>query len=472
MTELGYGYQLVNGNSNPEATQLSGIGPGGVAPAALNERQTRVLTVLPDFPFPATTGLHLRMVSNLELVRRLGCFNALLYFSTEERKPAPVESTPLVGICDEVRHGGRRFPHSDFSTASLIGHKVDFLVRGGLGIPGKRYPFSTSYDRIGAAGVILSEAQRVKADFVILPCLLMHYTDSLLAEGFEVIIDAADVLTNLTASFLKNLKGRGGRLGLYANYLASRTQERIFLKKSSELWATSGTEAEEFRRISPDVNVLVVPNSLDENVVRPAPAATKPVVGFIGTYSYTPNLQAAQFLAEQVLPRLLERVPNAILRIAGANMPMDVAAKLETFKNVEVLGQVADSGLFMNECAVLALPVFIRGGVPLKVIEAMARGKAIVASPELIDGLVLADGEEMLIRYASDGFAAAIVSLLVDASLREQLGVRARATFVRDFSISSAERILRRDSVLTGQVSSRARNSCRCDEKIGKDFRD
>jgi len=422
---------------------------------SMNKSPVRVLTVLPDFPFPATTGLHLRMVSNLELVRRLGCFSALLYFSTEGREPAPVESTPLAQICNAVRHGGRRFPHSDFSTAALIGHKIDFLVRGALGFPGKRYPFSTSYDRIGAAEIILGEAWRVKADFVILPVMLMHYTVGLRTQGFGVIIDAADVLTNLSASFMKNLKGRGGRLGLYANYLASRTQERIFLKECSELWATSSAEAEQFRRISPGVRVLVVPNSLDENAIRPAPAAKEPTVGFIGTYSYTPNLHAAQFLAEQVFPRVLEQCPNAILRIAGANMPGDAAAKLRTMKNVEVLGKVADSGRFMEDCAVLALPVFIRGGVPLKAIEAMARGKAIVASPELIDGLAIADGKEMLVRSASDSFAAAIVSLLGDALLRERLGIHARATFVRDFSVSSAEATLCRGSVLAGHAASR-----------------
>src|SRR5580658_6020744 len=128
-----------------------------------------VLTVLPDFPFPATTGLHLRMVSNLELVHRLGCFSALLYFSTEGREPAPVESTPLAQICDEVHHGGRRFLHADFSTASLVFHKADFLVRGALGLPGKSYPFSMSYDRIGAAEIVLAEARRVRADLVALP---------------------------------------------------------------------------------------------------------------------------------------------------------------------------------------------------------------------------------------------------------------------------------------------------------------
>ena len=422
---------------------------------SLYESAARVLTVLPDFPFPATTGLHLRMVSNLELVHRLGCYSALLYFSTEGREPGPAESTPLAQICDEVRHGGRRFPHSDFSTASLIAHKLDFLVRGALGLPGKRYPFSTSYDRIGAAEIVLAEARRVKADFVILPSMLMHYTVGLQSQGFGVIIDAADVLTNLTASFLKDLNGRGGPVGLYANYLASRAQERIFLKECSELWTTSAAEAEEFRRISPAVRVLVVPNSLDENAIQPATAAKEPVVGFIGTYSFTPNLHAALFLAEQVFPSVLESCPNAILRIAGAGMPTETAAKLHALKNVEVLGQVADSGRFMDDCAVLALPLFIRGGVPLKVIEAMARGKAIVASPELVHGLVIADDKDMLVRTAPESFAAAIVLLLRDASLREQLGIHARATFVRDFSISSAEAVLRRDSVLTRHPAAR-----------------
>ena len=256
------------------------------------------------------------------------------------------------------------------------------------------------------------------------------------------------MLTRVTASFFKNLKGRGGRLGLYANYVASRTQERIFLKECSELWATSDAEAEDFRRICADVRVLVVPNSLDENAIQPAHETAEPAVGFIGTYSYDPNLQAALFLAEKVFPRVLEKCPNAILRIAGANMPTDAAGRLQSSKNVEMLGRVADSGQFMSDCAVLALPVFIRGGVPLKVIEAMARGKAIVASPELIDGLALTDGQEMLVRNDPDSFASAIVSLLQDSGLRKRLGIHARTTFVRGFSLSSAETVLRRDSVI------------------------
>ena len=159
----------------PEANQAR-----PASPKARRER-TRVLTVLPDFPFPTTTGLHLRMVSNLELVHRLGCFSSLLYFSTEERNPPPLASTPLLHICDEVRHGGRRFPHSQFSTASLIAHKLDFLVRGALGLSGNCYPFSMSYDRIGAEQTILAAAQDLHADFAILPSMFMAMRSSRVA---------------------------------------------------------------------------------------------------------------------------------------------------------------------------------------------------------------------------------------------------------------------------------------------------
>jgi len=418
----------------------------GTSPAKIGPR---VLTVLPDFPFPATTGLHLRMVSNLELVHRLGCFSILLYFSTEGREPAPVESTPLAEICDEVRHGGRRFAHANFSNTSLVLHKADFLVRGALGLPGKRYPFSMSYDRIGAAEIILHEARRVKADFVILPSFMLHYAAPLKSGGFRVIADAIDVLTELTARFLSTYaKGPISRLGLYSNYLASRTQDRVFLAQCSEVWATSLSEAETLARIAPGVNVIVVANSLDESAFQPGPIPTNENVGFIGTYSSFPNLEAARFLAEKVFPIVLERNPAARLKLAGANLPAADETKLRNLAYVDLLGAVAESSELYSQCRVIALPVFVRGGVPLKIVEAFAREKAVVACSELVEGLAVRDGHDVLVRERAEDFAQAISSLLSDDAFCRSLGKNGRETFVRNWSRSHAEEILRRSSVL------------------------
>ncbi len=390
------------------------------------------------------------MVSNLELVHRLGCYSALLYFSTEGREPAPVESTPLVRICDEVRHGGPRFPHAEFSTASLIRHKVDFLLHGALGTPGHRYPFSTSYDRIGAAEIILTEARRMQADFVIIPSFMLHYAAPLRRHGFRVIADAIDVLTELTSRFLSTYaKGAISRLGLYANHLACRTQERVFLPQCAEVWATSSSEAESLARIAPGVNVVVVANTLDECVFQPGPAVSDETVGFIGTYSSLPNLEAAMFLAERVFPIVLKKNPAARLKLAGANMPAADAAKLRTLSHVDLLGAVADSNELYSQCRVIALPVFVRGGVPLKIVEAFAREKAVVACPQLIEGLPVRDGHDLFVREKPEEFAEAISSLLLGEAFCQFMGKNGRQTFMRNWSRSHAEEILTKSSVLS-----------------------
>ena len=415
-------------------------------------KAARVLTVLPDLPFPATTGLHLRHLSNLDLVQRLGCYSALLYFTTEGHSLTLAESTPPARICDEARHGGRRFPHAHFSGLSLLSYKFDFLMRGAMGLPGKRYPFSMSYDQIGAEAIILAEAQRVRADFVILPSFMLHYSSLLVRHGFRIIADAIDVLTDLTRSFLRNYASHPlQQLTLYANYVASRAQERIFLPQCCEVWATSPAEAEMLGRIAPATKVLVVANSLDENSFPPSPFNPGKAVGFIGTYSSRPNLEAALFLAQQVFPEVLGQHPDARLKLAGANLSGTDEAGLRSLPYVDLLGPVADSAELYDQCRVVALPVFVRGGVPLKLVEAMARQKPVVASPELIAGLPVEHGRDVLVAE-KQSFARAISWLLGDEEQCLRLGDKARNTFLLNWSRSHAEAVLRQSSVLTSDI--------------------
>ena len=420
--------------------------------AAGVRRAPRVLTVLPDFPFPAVTGLHLRMVSNLELVKRLGCYSALLYFSTEEHAVMADTSRPLAGLCDEVRHGGRRFAYADRSVGSRVVDKMDFLLRGLVCRPAETYPFSILYDRIGARELILAEAERVQADFVVLPSFMVHYARTLTRRKFRVIADAIDVLTELTARLLSSsAQGPVGKLGLYANYVACRAQERLFLPECSEIWATSSPEAGTLSAIAPGVNVVVVANSLDEQAFDPDPFMADANVGFIGTYSSLPNLAAAVFLAEQVFPMVIRDHPGARLKLAGANLPPADEARFRKMEYVDLLGAVTDSDELYRECRVIALPVFVRGGVPLKIVEAFARAKAVVACPELVEGLPVRDGYDVLVRANAGEFAKAIASLLRDDALCRSLAMNARGTFLHNWSRSHAEAVMRRSSVLAGQ---------------------
>ncbi len=404
------------------------------------------------FPFPAVSGTQLRFAGNLGLLQRLGCRNHVLYFSNEDQNTPLTEQDPVRELCEGMTCAGPRREQHQFGNLSLALHKLDFLLRGALRIKGRRYPFSMRYDAVEACGRIVAEAHSVRADIVIIPPMFMHYADRLATEGFLVIADAYDVLSEVTASLLESHREESWhkRLSLYANHLACREQELNFLPRCAEIWATSCSEADALSRIAPEVNILVVPNSLDEQIVQPkgrAPAGE--YVGFIGLYSYQPNLEAVLFLAEHVFPAVVARRPEARLRIAGGNLPGDVVKRIGRIPNIDLLGHVPDSGQFIDECAVIALPVLVRGGVPLKLVESMARGKAVVARPEIVAGLPVLDGKDLLVRRDPEEFAAAVADLLADPSEAARLGKNARQTFIDHWSMGSALENMRQKSILS-----------------------
>jgi glycosyltransferase involved in cell wall biosynthesis len=421
------------------------------------ERAPRVLSVLPDCPYPAITGLQLRMVNNLHLLRRLGCHIAAVYFSTEEHEISESDLDQLREVCHELFHGGKRMPQNAQSIASLAWDKTSYFIRGAMGWSGDRYPFSAAYDRIHAAAIILESAKRVHATFIALPLIFMHYASQLRAHGYQVILDASDVLSDLSRLFLKHFAGSAGKLSLLANHLACRTQERLSLAHCSEIWVTSAAEAERFSQIAPGVPTVLVPNCLDESRICPKPNASQPVVGFIGTYSYQPNLQAAEFLVDEVFPQVLREIQTAKLLLAGVGLPPKTKKRFEHVPNVRMLGLVSDSSQFMAACHVLALPVRVRGGVPLKLVEALAHGRAIVAASETVRGVPVVPGRDLLSCDTAQEFASAVVALLRDSSLRERLENAARAVFTKHFSLSRAEQSIRSNSVLMQRAARETR---------------
>ncbi|MFT5531249.1 MAG: glycosyltransferase involved in cell wall biosynthesis [Candidatus Poriferisodalaceae bacterium] len=141
------------------------------------------------------------------------------------------------------------------------------------------------------------------------------------------------------------------------------------------------------------------------------------------------------------------------LSVAGAGLPDDVECRLSSRPSIDVLGRVADLEAWWRGCTVAAFPVKVRGGVPLKLIEALERGRATVVSPELVVGLDLTDGRDVLIRDTPRAFAEAIDSLLASPDERRRLEVNACEAFVRSFSWSDATEALLSGSFLGREVN-------------------
>jgi polysaccharide biosynthesis protein PslH len=172
-------------------------------------------------------------------------------------------------------------------------------------------------------------------------------------------------------------------------------------------------------------------------VIRPgidlppvAPEATGPSIVFVGAFFHEPNVEAARRLAFSIHPRVQALRADAELAIVGADPPRDLTAR----PGLRVTGRVPDAGRYVEEAAVVVCPLTSGGGIRIKVLDALARGKAIVATGRAIEGLDLRDGEHLLVRDTDEEFARAVATLLNDSVRRRRLGAAARAWSERNLS--------------------------------------
>ena len=186
--------------------------------------------------------------------------------------------------------------------------------------------------------------------------------------------------------------------------------------------------------------VVTVPNA----VIIPElqPVAANPTLLFIGSYSYQPNVNAADFLIEQVFSRVRQVMPEARLMVVGAN-PGKIRSYNADIPGVEFTGFVDDLDELYRQARVVCCPIFSGGGTRVKIIEAAAYGKPIVATQLGAEGLEMYDGQELLLRDEPELFAKACLELLKDSALCQQLGCAARAVALRHYDRTNILQLIR-----------------------------
>jgi glycosyltransferase involved in cell wall biosynthesis len=180
-------------------------------------------------------------------------------------------------------------------------------------------------------------------------------------------------------------------------------------------------------------STAVVPNGVDTWRYRPRQRETSgPCVLFVGSFRHLPNLLAYEVLRDTIMPSVWRRIPECRLtvvagpdheraaRTAGRTLP------IAQDRRIEIHGFVEDVRPAYRECDVVAVPLPISAGTNIKVMEAMACGRAVVSTPVGCVGLELNDGKELLVREIGEEFAEAIIYLLRTPDRREAIALCAR----------------------------------------------
>ncbi|MEO5642846.1 MAG: glycosyltransferase family 4 protein [Bacteroidia bacterium] len=170
------------------------------------------------------------------------------------------------------------------------------------------------------------------------------------------------------------------------------------------------------------MEVLPFAMRLPENITEKKP---KPFSVFhIGAMDWQPNIEGVSWLVSEVWPKVLASVPHAELHLAGRDFPTG-EARFEG-KNIFIHGEISNAFEFMNEYAIMTVPLLTGGGMRVKLVEGMALGKPIVTTSIGAEGTAAENEKQLMIKNTAADFAIAICQLLNNEIYARELGHRAK----------------------------------------------
>jgi len=148
---------------------------------------------------------------------------------------------------------------------------------------------------------------------------------------------------------------------------------------------------------------------------------------FVGAFRHSPNVDAMKFFFEMIFPRILKRQPKAHLYIVGSKPPEKIL-EMGEHPNCTVTGFVDDIREYYRRAQVVVVPLRTGVGIRGKILEAWSAGRPVVATRLACQGLVIAQGENIIVSDEPEEFADWTAALLQDPGACRRLGLQGRIT--------------------------------------------
>jgi glycosyltransferase involved in cell wall biosynthesis len=367
----------------------------------------RILILTPRVPWPPTDGGRIAMARLAESLARAGAEVEVLSLNPRKHRVAVEAPLPLQAV--------------DIDTSKLLAPSLRALTG--------RAPFLvTRFVSADFRDALRAALRRFEPDLVQIESpFLLPYAGIVRAESrARVVLRSLNVEFRIWESLARNEKSALRRLSLRRIASTLRDYEVRHLDTCDAIVPISAADAADFRNLGSTRPMHVAPCGVipaADREVAPEPWTA----GFLGSLDYRPNQEAVQWLVDELWPRVMELEPKARLSIGGSAPPEWLRDRARG-RSIDFLGYVEDAEAFMQRMAVVLAPLFAGGGMRIKVLEAMALGRPIVATPLGAGGIDVEDGRDIILAGDAASFAAALVRLLRDPEAATRLGNAARAT--------------------------------------------
>lgn len=211
--------------------------------------------------------------------------------------------------------------------------------------------------------------------------------------------------------------------------------EKSFCPEFSFNFTCSDVDTQRLQEIAPSSSAHTIPNGVDTEYFKPNLDYTKSNrLIFAGTLSWYPNIEAINFIATEIWPKIKKQFPEACLDIIGANPPKNIISLAEDDPNFTVHGFVDDIRPLLNEAKCYVCPIKDGGGTKLKIVDALSIGMAIVADDIACEGINVTNNSNVLFASSSDEYLNSIQSIFNNSELQNNLEKEARELAVKEYS--------------------------------------
>lgn len=290
----------------------------------------------------------------------------------------------LAGLVELALAGGR--PVSWFS----VRQRRWFLVGAGAALTPADGPVDA-----GVAWVV-----RPEAGAAVMPAL------QALRPGLRVVYDTLD----LHYLRLQRESAVTGSRGLAIQARLMKELERRLASRADVAVAISEDEAPLLRRLAGGADIVVLPNVHEPRADPAPPLAGREGLLFVGNFTHTPNVDAVEILAAEVMPRLWKVRPDLVLSVVGRGLDPERVAD----PRVRLLGWADDLDALVDRSALLVAPLRFGAGMKGKIGYALARGLPVVTTDVGAEGFPRPAGMGVVPSGDWDAFAAQTLALLAD----------------------------------------------------------
>jgi glycosyltransferase involved in cell wall biosynthesis len=392
----------------------------------------KVLALVPYLPSPPTFGGQRRLQG---LLKHLAATNELSIVSLHN--PSDDQAAWTLATrewCEDVAV----FPQLPFGWS---GARKRVAQLGTLASP-------RSWDFISHRNEAMVQALRKKlqaqkfdvllVEFVQMTANLRGIPEALLP---PLVLDEHNIEYDLQKRTGKTASSGVRRVFAEANWRKLQREEIAAWRSAAGISVTSTRDASLVHDAVPEARCVVAPNGVDLDEFTPPASLPDPdAVVFFGAHNYFPNTDALRFFLDEIWPQVIARRPSSRLRVVGPPPPADVQSGAHP--SVVFTGFVSDLVAEVGHAAVAIAPLRIGGGTRLKVVEAMALARPLVATRIGAEGLDVQDGRDLLLADAPADFAAAVLRLLNDPLEAAALGLRGRRRVEEAYGWQACARVL------------------------------